>query len=221
VFIPRTQQCCGAIHYHSGADQPAMELAATNVRAFGDAHLDAVVVNVAGCGSMLRDYGQVAHEMDPNHAARQSSFATFSGLVRDVSEFLATLGVVSPTGSLPIRACYQDACHLVHAQKVREQPRELLSKIPGLQLIPMQEPEICCGAAGSYNLTEPEMSDRLAQRKLKNILDCRPDVVISGNAGCSMQIQAELKRVGQKIPVLHPMELLDLSYRQLSLSSLL
>ncbi|HVW00436.1 MAG TPA: (Fe-S)-binding protein, partial [Planctomycetaceae bacterium] len=110
-------------------------------------------------------------------------------------------------------------CHLAHAQKVREQPRELLSLIPGLQVVPLAESEICCGAAGSYNLTEPEMSDRLAQRKLANILATQPDIVVTGNAGCSLQIQASLRHAGHNIPVLHPMDLLDMSYRQQALEA--
>ena len=123
------------------------------------------------------------------------------------------LGPVAPQGELKLRACYQDACHLIHAQRVREQPRDLLSLIPGLTILPISEPEICCGAAGSYNLTEPDMSDRLAQRKLGHILATNPELVVTANVGCSMQLQAALKQARKNIPVLHPMELLDLSYR--------
>lgn len=213
VVIPREQACCGAIHYHSGADRPALELARSNARVFDAANVDAVIVNVAGCGSMLKDYGHIAHELEPQNAPLHESLTKCAAKMRDVSEFLAELGLISPAGELPVRAVYQDACHLAHAQKVREQPRDLLSKIPGLTIVPMNEPEICCGAAGSYNLTEPEMSDRLAQRKLENLLATNPQVIISGNVGCSMQIQATLRQAGRNIPVMHPMELLDLSYR--------
>jgi glycolate oxidase iron-sulfur subunit len=135
--------------------------------------------------------------------------------MKDISEFLAELGIVRPAGGIKLRAVYQDACHLVHAQRIREQPRDLLAQIPGLEIIPIAEPEICCGAAGSYNLTEPEMSDRLAARKLQNILAADPQAVITGNVGCSMQIQAALRKAGRDIWVVHPMELLDLSYRGL------
>jgi glycolate oxidase iron-sulfur subunit len=135
--------------------------------------------------------------------------------MKDVSEFLAELGLVPPQGEIKLRAVYQDACHLVHAQRVREQPRDLLAKIPGFEIVPIAEPEICCGAAGSYNLTEPEMSDRLARRKLQNILAADPQAVITGNVGCSMQIQAALRQAGRALWVAHPMELLDLSYRNL------
>jgi glycolate oxidase iron-sulfur subunit len=213
VIVPRDQVCCGAIHYHSGADEPALQMARTNCAVFDSASVDAVIVNVAGCGSMLKDYGHIAHELEPENQAQHESLAGSAAKMRDVSEFLAELGLVPPTGEIKLRAVYQDACHLVHAQRVREQPRELLSQIPGLEILPIAEPEICCGAAGSYNLTEPEMSDRLARRKLQNILAAKPQAVITGNVGCSMQIQAALRQAGRDVWVAHPMELLDLSYR--------
>lgn len=213
VVVPRTQVCCGAIHYHSGADAPALQLARENAAAFAAQDLDAVIVNVAGCGSMLKDYGHIAHELQPNDATLNEALSSTAAKIRDVSEFLAELGIVPPKGEIRLRAVYHDACHLAHAQKIREQPRELLAQIPGLEVVPIAEPDICCGAAGSYNLTEPEMSDRLAQRKLNNIRAARPQAVITGNVGCSMQIQASLRQAGLDIPVLHPMELLDRSYR--------
>lgn len=213
VVIPRTQACCGAIHYHSGADGPAMALARQNARAFASPDIDAVIVNVAGCGSMLKDYGHIAHETEPANPPLHEELSAFAGKVKDISEFLAQLGPIAPKGELKLRATYHDACHLVHAQKIREQPRNLLHLIPGLEIVPLAESEICCGAAGSYNLTEPEMSERLAQRKLQNILAAKPQVVITSNAGCSLQIQASIRKAGHHIWVAHPMDLLDLSYR--------
>lgn len=215
VVIPRTQVCCGAIHYHSGAGRPALDLALQNARTFDAAAVDAVIVNVAGCGSMLKDYGHIAHELAANDPQCESHLNRCAGKIRDVSEFLHELGLIPPRGEIRLRAVYHDACHLAHAQKIREQPRELLAQIPGLEIVPIGEPDICCGAAGSYNLTEPEMSDRLAQRKLQNIEAARPQAVISGNVGCSMQIQAVLRQAGSALWVAHPMELLDLSYRGL------
>jgi len=215
VIIPRQQVCCGAIHYHSGAGAPALELAQTNSNVFDAADVDAVIVNVAGCGSMLKDYGHIAEELEPQNHALHESLARAAAKMKDVSEFLAELGLVPPTGEIKLRAVYQDACHLGHAQRVREQPRDLLAQIPGLELVPITEADICCGAAGSYNLTEPEMSDRLANRKLQNILAAAPQAVITGNVGCSMQIQAALRQAGRAVWVAHPMELLDLSYRGL------
>ncbi len=216
VVVPRQQACCGAIHYHSGADAPALALARQNAQAFDAAQVDAVIVNVAGCGSMLKDYGHIAHELEPQNSALQATLSNCASKVRDVSEFLYSLGLIPPKGRIPLRAVYHDACHLVHAQKIREQPRELLAQIPGLEIVAIKEPDVCCGAAGSYNLTEPEMSDRLAARKIQNILEQSPQAIISGNVGCSMQLQAELRRAGREVWVAHPMELLDLSYRGLA-----
>ncbi len=215
VVTPRSQVCCGAIHYHSGSGQPALQFAADNFSAFEMADVDVVVVNVAGCGSMLKDYGHVARELQPDDASLRERLESFAAKVRDVSEFLVELGPRPPTGPIPLRATYHDACHLAHAQQVREPPRELLSLVPELELVPLAESEICCGAAGSYNLTEPEMSDRLAERKLANILDTGAEAVITGNAGCALQIQATLRHEGHTHWVAHPMDILDLSYRNL------
>jgi glycolate oxidase iron-sulfur subunit len=219
VVVPSAQVCCGAIHYHSGHDLPALQFARRNAEAFLREDLDAIVVNVAGCGAMLKDYSHLAEEAAGTNAETIECLRRFAGQVRDVSEFLSELGPLAPRGDLPVRAVYHDACHLCHAQRIRNQPRELLALIPGLELIPLAESEICCGAAGSYNLTEPEMSERLSRRKLANILATEPDVVVSGNAGCTLQIQAALRKAGKDIPVLHPMELLDRSFRNLSLES--
>jgi glycolate oxidase iron-sulfur subunit len=212
VVIPRSQDCCGAIHYHSGAAQPALERARTNARAFGAADVDAVIINVAGCGAMLKDYGHIVHEIAPQNASLHEELSRFSAKVRDISEFLAELGPVSPSQAVPLRAVYHDACHLAHAQKIREQPRRLLAMVPGLELLPLPESDICCGAAGSYNLTETEMADRLGERKRSHILSSGAEAVICGNAGCTLQIQAQLKRAGRPLPVLHPVELLARAY---------
>ena len=163
---------------------------------------------------MLKDYGHVAHELAPQDTAAQQRLEKFASKVKDVSEFLMSLGPIAPTGEIKLRATYHDACHLCHAQKIREQPRDLLSLVPGLELIPLNESEICCGAAGSYNLTQPEMAAQLGQRKLENILKTKAQAVITGNAGCSLQLQMQLRQSGHDIWVAHPMDVLDLSYRQ-------
>ncbi len=195
-----------------------------NISAFQDPSLDAIIVNVAGCGSMLKDYAHISEELQPSHDhaadSPQTDVRNFCARVRDVHEFLSDLGPVAPKGHIKARVAYQDACHLQHAQKIRQQPRNLLQLIPELQLKPINEPELCCGAAGSYNLTQPDMADRLGRRKLNCLLEVNPDLIVSGNAGCSMQIQAHLQQQGRNILVLHPMELLDLSYRQLPVNSL-
>ncbi len=210
VVIPRSQVCCGAIHYHSGAGEPAVALARQNAAAFPQ-DVDAVIINVAGCGSMLKDYGHIALEI-PEAAPFHDELQGFAGKVKDIHEFLAKLGPVTPRHPVPMKAAYHDACHLVHAQRIREQPRQLLSLVPELQLLPLAESDICCGAAGSYNLTEPEMADRLGQRKLNHIVESGADAVLSGNAGCTLQIQSQLRAAGHAIPVLHPMEVLARAY---------
>ncbi len=214
VIVPKEQVCCGAIHYHSGAGEPALRLAKTNATAFNPDDVDAVIINVAGCGSMLKDYGHVAHELSPHDKASANTLAAFAHKVKDVSEFLMSLGPIKPTGEIKLRATYHDACHLCHAQKIREQPRDLLSLVPGLEVIPLVESEICCGAAGSYNLTQPEMAAQLGRRKLNHILQTKAHAVITGNAGCSLQLQMQLRQAGHDIWVAHPMDVLDLSYRK-------
>lgn len=213
VHIPRSQKCCGAIHYHTGASQPALELALANEQAFKIEDLDAVIINVAGCGAMVKDYGHLAEEACPDRPDLIQRMNTLAGKFRDISEFLVQLGPVAPTKAIPQVVTYHDACHLCHAQKIRTQPRDLLSLIPNLTVVPLEESEICCGAAGTYNLTEPEMADRLGNRKVNNILKTKATAVVSANAGCTLQMQSMLRSSGHKeIQVLHPVELLDRSY---------
>ncbi|HTN76153.1 MAG TPA: (Fe-S)-binding protein, partial [Pirellulaceae bacterium] len=207
VVVPQSQVCCGAIHFLAGSSQPARQMADTNIAAFNASDVDAVIVNVAGCGSMLKEYGH--HWHDEQQAGREQ----FAHKVKDINEFLAELGLIPPPGALNIKATYHDACHLVHAQKIREQPRTLLEQIPGLTLIDLPESEICCGAAGTYNLTEPEMAERLSRRKLNNILSTGARVVVTSNAGCLLQIAREARLQGETLKIVHPMDLLDLSYR--------
>jgi len=217
VVVPRQQGCCGAIHYHNGAAAKTIEFMDRNANAFDLDQLDAVVVNVAGCGAMLKDYTHIVQELVPGDEARLAALTRFTDKVRDVSEFLIELGPKTPSGSIPLRAAYDDACHLMHAQKLTDPPRQLLALVPDLQLIEVPESEICCGAAGSYNLTEPEMSDRLARRKVANIRQTEAQAVLTANAGCALQIQASLRSAGLPLWVAHPMQVLDMSYRNLSL----
>jgi len=208
VLIPRDQVCCGAIHFHAGSEGPAREMADQNRQALQPRDVDAIVVNVAGCGAMMKDYGH--HWQDDAQADRE----LFAGKVRDINEFLDDLGLVEPLGKIRLKATYHDACHLLHAQKVREAPRNILARIPGLEIVDLPETELCCGAAGTYNLTEPEMSARLSRRKLDNIRKTGARVCITSNAGCLLQIAREARSQGEPIRVVHPMDLLDLSYRQ-------
>ena len=203
VHVPRGQVCCGAIHYHSGERATARRLANTNADVFLAEPYDAVVTNCAGCGSTLKHYAElVADERGQTLVSR----------VRDVSEFLAELGPIRPRGSIPIRATYHPPCHLVHAQQVRDAPTQLLSMIPGLELVPLPEAEICCGAAGSYMLTQPDMSERLGRRKLANILSTGAQAVFTGNVGCILQIQKMARLQHADLWVAHPIDVLYQSY---------
>ncbi len=210
VWIPRAQTCCGAIHYHSGRELPAKELAQANCAVFDQnslASLDAIIVNAAGCGAMLKDYGHLLRDTPAADSA-----AKLAAKSRDISEFLMELGPVHPTHPITIRAAYHDPCHLCHAQQVRHQPRQLLSMIPGLTLCPLPESEICCGAAGTYNVSQPEMAEQLGERKARYIREIDADAVLTGNVGCIMQIGRHLRKHGSKIPVLHPVDILWASY---------
>ena len=207
VLVPRGQTCCGAIHFHAGASEPARQAADANVRAFPLDDVDAVVVNVAGCGAMLKDYGH--HWHDAGQPARER----LSGKVRDVLEFLDGLGLVPPGHAIDAVATYHDACHLSHAQRVKEAPRRLLAMVPGLRLVELPETDICCGAAGTYNLTQPELAGRLGARKLANIRSTRAPIVLTANAGCLLQIAREARQAGDPLWIAHPIELLDLAYR--------
>jgi glycolate oxidase iron-sulfur subunit len=209
VWIPRGQGCCGALHYHSSMEEPARTFAAANCAVFESSasQLDAIIVNAAGCGAMLKDYGHLMHDTPQAAAA-----AAFSGKVKDISEFLLELGPIRPEHPLPLRATYHDACHLCHAQQIRKPPRQLLEMIPGLELVPLPESEICCGAAGSYNLTEPEMAERLGARKIKNILETKAQAVFGGNVGCLLQIGRHLRKSRPEIIVAHTVDALWASY---------
>jgi glycolate oxidase iron-sulfur subunit len=211
VVVPPGQVCCGAIHYHSGEEGPALDLARENLRAFDPDDFDAVVVNAAGCGAMLKDY---AHLIGPEGSeADRALAARFAAKVKDVSEFLVALGPVAPRHRVPLKVTYHDACHLCHAQQVRTQPRQLLGMIPGLELVPLDESELCCGAAGTYNLTQPEMSERLGRRKLDRIEATGAEVVATGNVGCILQIARHARDRGDSLRVAHPVDLLDQAYR--------
>ena len=207
VVVPREQVCCGAIHYHSGAEEPALDLARRNMKAFDPGQIDAIIVNAAGCGAMFKDY---AHLLPP---AEHAAASRFVAKVMDISEFLVALGPIAPQHPLPMKVTYHDACHLCHGQQVRSQPRQLLGMIPGLELVPLEESEICCGAAGTYNLTQPEMSERLGRRKMDHIAATGAEMVVTGNVGCILQIGRKIKDRGSSIRVAHPVDLLDRAYR--------
>lgn len=207
VIAAPDQGCCGALHAHAGDAEGARRLARRNIAAFDRASADYICVNAAGCGAAMKEYAQLLAD-DPAWRERADRFAS---KVRDVSELLAVAGP-SAGGAVPMKVAYDAPCHLLHAQRVANPPLTVLRSIPGVELVPLVESEMCCGSAGIYNLVEPETSDLVLQRKLRNIEASGAAVVATGNPGCFMQIGAGLLRSGSKVTVVHPVDLLDESY---------
>jgi glycolate oxidase iron-sulfur subunit len=210
VVIPSGQGCCGSLSMHIGEDDQARALARRNLAAF-PTDVDAVITNAAGCGSGMHEYGLLFAGQPEEEAAR-----AFAGRVRDVSLFLAELGLMTPPPlPQPLTVAYHDACHLGHAQRVTSQPRQLLAAIPNLKLVEIPEGDLCCGSAGAYNLEQPELAAQIGERKARNILTTGADAIATGNIGCMTQIQTHLAALGQPLPIWHTMEVLDRAYAQL------
>jgi glycolate oxidase iron-sulfur subunit len=210
VTAPTGQTCCGALHAHAGEREGAKVLARQNLDAFDPASVDAIIINAAGCGAMLKEYGELLHD-DPHYAARA---AAFSAKVRDIHEYLAGLPLDSPrSDARPQRVTYQDACHLLHGQRIRSAPREILKSIPGLELVEMNQSDWCCGSAGVYNVTQPDLSAKVLALKMDNVANTQAQVLAAGNPGCILQLQSGLRGRGIAMRVAHPIELLDEAYR--------
>ena len=197
------QTCCGALHAHAGDGETARELARLNIDAFSGTQ-GSVVVNAAGCGAQLKAYGELLAS-DPAWAGRAREF---SARVRDASEAVKP-GAVEGRAPRAVRVVYQDACHLAHGQKIRREPRALLGAVPGVTIVPIADPERCCGSAGIYNLTHPNVAGELQRQKVAAILTANPDVVVSANPGCILQVAAGLREAGSAVPVVHLMRFLD------------
>jgi glycolate oxidase iron-sulfur subunit len=212
VVVPSGQGCCGAIAVHAGEPAFSEELAKRNIAAFEQSGADYYIINAAGCGSALKEYGELLSG-DPRWSDRAERF---SSRVRDVLEFLDHIGIDPRLGTLEVAVTYQEPCHLAHAQRITAAPRRLLAKIPGLRLVEMNESSVCCGSAGIYNLTEPVMSRRLRDRKVENAMETHAGVVATANPGCAMQVSAGLSQAGSDIKVRHIVELLDDAYRNYS-----
>ncbi len=208
VVLPKSQVCCGALNIHNGETTTAKRMARENIDAFLAAKLDAVIVNAAGCGAAMKEYDHLLRD-DP---AYEEKARTFSRLVKDASEFLFELGPLAPGGQIELTVTYQDPCHLAHGQKVRVQPRELLKAIAGLKLTEMAGADRCCGSAGIYNLTHPEMSQELLKEKMRSIAECGAAAVVAPNPGCMLQLRYGAKRYGPPVQVFHLMDLLDRAY---------
>ena len=210
VVVPSDQGCCGAIAVHAGSDDFARELARVNIAAFERSGADVYVVNAAGCGSALKEYGRLLAD----DAAWRARAEAFSERVRDITEVLDAMDLPQARGRIDARVTYQEPCHLVHAQRVSAAPRRLLRKIPGLELVEMHESAVCCGSAGIYNLTEPDMAARLQARKVGNIEATGATIVATANPGCALQVAAGLRNAGIRADVKHIVELLDDAYAQ-------
>jgi glycolate oxidase iron-sulfur subunit len=208
VDAPATQGCCGALALHAGRDEEARAYARALIQVFEDAGVEEVVVNAAGCGSAMKEYGQLLRG-DAAWAERASRFAA---KVRDASEVLTSFekrrGARHP---INLKIAYHDACHLAHAQQIRQQPRQLLGDIPGLTVVPLAESDVCCGSAGIFNLVEPELAGQLGRRKADHVAKAEADAVVTSNPGCILQLRAALRAGGEDTPVFHIMELLEAS----------
>jgi glycolate oxidase iron-sulfur subunit len=215
VDVPHAQGCCGALPLHAGHIAQARDLARHNIAVFEAAGVDRIVVNAAGCGSAMKEYGEL-FEGDPQWETRARAI---SQKVRDISQILVELGepraVRNPIRS---RVVYHDACHLAHGQGVRSEPRALLQAIPGVELLTPVESEICCGSAGIYNLVQPDAARELGTRKARHIAALSPDMIATGNPGCTLQIAAAARTLGHDWPIVHPIELIDASIRGVNLS---
>jgi glycolate oxidase iron-sulfur subunit len=199
VLAPERPGCCGALELHSGIEEAAVARARDTIAAMDELAVDHVVTNAAGCGSAMKEYGEL---LGTDEARR------FSGRVRDVLELLGSEEPRAPRGALPLRAVYHDPCHLAHAQGIREQPRALLRSIPGLELVEVPaEREICCGSAGLYNLLQPEAAAQLGERKARHMIEAGADVIAAANPGCAAQLEHHLRALGHPLPIVHPIEL--------------
>jgi glycolate oxidase iron-sulfur subunit len=209
VITPRQQGCCGALHIHGGEAEHGRDLARKNIDIFERYNCDVIIINSAGCGSTLKEYDHLLRE-DPIYKQRAQDF---SHKVKDISEFLVTIKCLQPTSGIQQTVAYHDACHLVHGQKIKQQPRQLLASIPGMNLVNLKESDWCCGSAGIYNLTNQEMAQELLERKMDNIKATNASIIATGNPGCMMQIAMGARQRGLKLEVMHPIQLLDEAYK--------
>ncbi|MGE5114699.1 MAG: (Fe-S)-binding protein [Acidobacteriaceae bacterium] len=208
VVVPKTQTCCGALHAHAGALANARELAKKNIDAISGPGIDAVISNAAGCGCMMKEYGELLeHDAEYSGKARE-----FAARVRDINEYLAELGLRVPARKVSARVTYQDPCHLAHGQKVRSAPRDLLKAI-GVDLVEMPRADDCCGSAGTYNIVQNELSMRILDEKMANVATAAPAIIATANVGCMLQLRAGVKRSKINADVVHVVELLDRAYQ--------
>lgn len=218
VIVPAGQECCGALMVHSGLTKDATAMAKKMIAVFEAAEVDTIVINAAGCGSTMKEYGHLLRD-DPEWAERARAF---SAKCRDIAEVLCELEPIAERKPLKLRVAYHDACHLRHAQGIYRQPRQVLSSVPGLEIAEVAEASLCCGSAGVYNLLQPEAAEQLGDRKVANLLVTQADAVVSANPGCLLQLMAGLRRRGETaMPAFHMVELVDASIRGVGAAALL
>jgi glycolate oxidase iron-sulfur subunit len=216
VHVPKDQTCCGALHVHAGLPNPARDLARQNIKALLADDYDAIITNAAGCGSTLKEYHELL-EADPEYAGRAK---TFVSKLKDVTEFLASIELnKTDLRPLPYSVTYQDSCHLAHGQKIKAPPRVLLRAVPGLTLKEMPQSDLCCGSAGIYNVVHNDMAMALLEKKMQYVNMVNPDVIVTANPGCMLQLRAGAKMHGKGQPVKHVVEVLDESYEAAPRSS--
>jgi glycolate oxidase iron-sulfur subunit len=208
IVVPPAQGCCGALNAHGGDHARAIAMARRTIEVFEAARVDAVVVNTSGCGAHMKAYGALLAD-DPAWAERARRFAAS---VQDISELLAKAPLRGPLRAVPMTVTYHDPCHVVHGQKIKKEPRQLLAQVPGLTVVDLPESDWCCGSAGIYNLTQPEMAARLLARKVGHVESTGAQAVVTANPGCILQIQQGLRARGRDVAVLHLVEVLDRAY---------
>ncbi len=210
VHFPSGQTCCGAASLHIGEHELALELARRNIDAFANGEYAAIINNAGGCGATLKEYGWLL-KADPKYAEKAH---TFTSKVRDINEFLSANLYVKPTHPIAQRVVYIDSCHLRHGQKVSKQPRHLLQSIPGLVLVELKQPEMCCGSAGVYNIMQGETAEQVLDAKLFDVRAATPQIIVTANTGCHMQMIYGAKKAGLQAEVVHVVELLDRAYQK-------
>jgi glycolate oxidase iron-sulfur subunit len=195
VWFPKEERCCGALHAHNGDIEEAERLREHNSRVYAAGEFDALVIDSAGCGAHLKDF-----------------YPSLKGRVRDLTEWLAEIGLPEPQREVKLRVTYQDACHLAHAQRIKKQPRDLIRAVPGVELVEMRHPDICCGAAGLYSTLEPRMSARILEEKLDDLTSTGAELVVTANPGCQMQMASGLRARGSRVQVEHVSEFLGRAF---------
>jgi glycolate oxidase iron-sulfur subunit len=209
VVVPDGQTCCGALHAHGGEHETAKSLARRMIARFERTDAEFYIINAAGCGSSLKEY----HHLLADDSVWAERALRFTNKVRDISEYLASIQIRRDFGTIRRRVTYQDACHLAHGQKITAQPRDLIRSIPGIELIEMKESDTCCGSAGIYNVTQFDLSMRLLDRKIENVIATKAQTIVASNPGCIIQLMHGVRQRGVQLDVIHPIDLLDLAYR--------